>query len=82
MKLSVESKKNTAKRVVCGTFASVMVVGSLSGCGVTDRLSSVGDKPQIIDETDESGSTSESLRNTSMLIRMMTKEKKAIMMEL
>ena len=74
MKLSVESKKSTAKRVVCGTFASVMVAGSLSGCGVTDRLSSVGDKPQIIDETDESGSTSGSFSESSKSVKNKTEE--------
>ena len=74
MKLSVESKKSTAKRVVCGTFASVMVAGSLSGCGVTDRLSSVGDKPQIIDETDESGSTSGSFNESSKSVKNKTEE--------
>ena len=74
MKLSVESKKSTAKRVVCGTFASVMVAGSLSGCAVTDRLSSVGDKPQIIDETDESGSTSGSFSESSKSVKNKTEE--------
>lgn len=74
MKLSVESKKSTAKRVVCGTFASVMVAGSLSGCGVTDKLSSVGDKPQIIDETDESGSTSGSFSESSKSVKNKTEE--------
>lgn len=74
MKLSVESKKSTAKRVVCGTFASVMVAGSLSGCGVTDKLSSVGDKPQIIDETDESGSTNGSFSESSKSVKNKTEE--------
>lgn len=64
MKLRSDSKKCMARRVICGSFASVMVAGSLSGCGVVDKLSSVGDNPQIIDETNgSSGSFSESSKS-------------------
>lgn len=71
MKLRSDSKKCMARRVICGSFASVMVAGSLSGCGVVDKLSSVGDKPQIIDETNGS---SESFSESSKSVKNKTEE--------
>lgn len=71
MKLRSDSKKCMARRVICGSFASVMVAGSLSGCGVVDKLSSVGDNPQIIDETNGS---SESFSESSKSVKNKTEE--------
>ncbi|MBO4591569.1 MAG: PDZ domain-containing protein, partial [Eubacterium sp.] len=58
MKRKIVCNKKTAKRLACGTFASLMVVGGVSGCGVVDRLSSVGEKPEIVDETDNADNSS------------------------
>lgn len=58
MKLKELGNKKSATRLICGTFASLMVVGSVSGCGVVDKLSSVGEKPEIIDDSDNADNSS------------------------